>query len=159
MTGPGPQSSDKKQAEPRAPHASEIVHATCVAVAGRGLLIMGGSGRGKSGLALRMMALGAGLVADDRVMLNLQRDRVIASAPKVIGGLIEARGLGLLHATPHPPVPVMAVLDLNTTETERLPGQRTTRLLGQSVTLLHNADSAHFPAALMQYLKAGRRGV
>ncbi|MDX5349528.1 MAG: serine kinase, partial [Paracoccaceae bacterium] len=44
----------------------QIVHATSVAVDGRGLLILGPSGAGKSSLALRLIALGARLVADDR---------------------------------------------------------------------------------------------
>ena len=37
----------------------EILHASCVAVAGRGLLIAGASGSGKSALALDLMAFGA----------------------------------------------------------------------------------------------------
>ena len=40
-----------------------IVHASCIAHHGRGLLILGPSGAGKSTLALEMMAYGAVLVA------------------------------------------------------------------------------------------------
>ena len=41
------------------------MHATTVALRGRGLLILGPSGSGKSTLALQLMAVGARLVADD----------------------------------------------------------------------------------------------
>ena len=133
------------------------LHATCVAVDGRGLLITGASGRGKSGLALQLMALGAALVADDRVTLWLEDTQVMADAPAPISGLIEARGVGLLHATPAGPVPVVLVVSLDQVETERLPPTRDTAVLGQSVTLLHKVDSPHFPAAVLQYLRAGRR--
>ena len=43
------------------------LHASCIAVHGRGVLILGPSGAGKSSLALQLMALGADLVADDMI--------------------------------------------------------------------------------------------
>ena len=134
-----------------------ILHASCVALAGRGLLIAGASGRGKSSLALRMMALGATLVADDRVALRRSGDVVLATAPAAISGMIEARGLGLLHADPAGPVPVFALLDLDREETDRLPPARHRDLLGRPVTLLFRVEAPHFPAALVQFLKTGQR--
>ncbi|TMV03695.1 serine kinase [Ruegeria sediminis] len=133
-----------------------IVHASCVAVAGKGLLIVGRSGSGKSSLALQMMALGAELVADDRVELSTEGEQVMARAPKAIAGLIEARGLGLLRAQPAGPVPLALVLDLDETETARLPAPRRKKVLRQSVPLLHAVDTPHFAAALVQILKMGR---
>jgi HPr kinase/phosphorylase len=53
--------------------ASEILHASCIALEGRGLLILGPSGAGKSSLAIRMMALGASLVSDDRTLVSVRR--------------------------------------------------------------------------------------
>ena len=38
------------------------IHATTVAIDGRGVMIRGGSGQGKSALALQMIAMGAELV-------------------------------------------------------------------------------------------------
>jgi len=133
-----------------------ILHASCVAVQGRGALILGASGRGKSSLALSMMALGADLVADDRVCLALQGQSIIASSPAPLAGLIEARGIGLLQADAHDPVPVACVIDLDQVETDRMPPLRQIQLLGQSVTLLFRVDAPHFPVAAVQYLKAGR---
>jgi len=139
--------------------AGDTLHASCVALNGRGLLISGASGSGKSGLALTLMALGAGLVADDRVQLGARGGAVIASAPAAISGLIEARGLGLLHAEPVGPVPVFALLDLDCPETLRLPHPRHTRLLGRPVTLLLRSETPHFPAALIQFLRTGQRTI
>ena len=64
------------------------LHGSAVALEGRGLLILGASGTGKSALALRMMAHGARLVADDRVVLARRGDALIASAPPALRGTI-----------------------------------------------------------------------
>ena len=58
-----------------------LLHASCVAVKGRALLITGPSGTGKSALALQMMALGADLVADDQTLLQPRAGKLIATAP------------------------------------------------------------------------------
>jgi HPr kinase/phosphorylase len=137
----------------------EVLHASCVAVAGRGLLISGASGSGKSTLALDLMAFGAMLVADDRVCLQRAGTALLASAPPAIAGLIEARGIGLLRArAATAPVPVAALLDLDRVETDRLPEPRLIRLLGCDLPLLHRPSHAHFAAAVLQFLKAGRCG-
>ena len=137
---------------------SEIrLHASCVALNGRGLLILGASGSGKSGLALTLMALGATLVADDRVILSLQADALIATGPTRISGLIEARGLGLLNAGICGPVNVVCAVDLDQLEPDRLPYPHEITYLGVSLPLLFRVDAPHFPAAVMQYLKAGRQ--
>ena len=68
-----------------------IVHASCVALGGRGVLILGGSGAGKSGLALQLMAYGAALVSDDRTILSNRDGALQAAAPDTIRGRIEAR--------------------------------------------------------------------
>ena len=72
--------------------------------------------------------------------------------PAALRGLIEARGLGLLQAEVADPSVLVAVLDLDQTETERLPPERTTLLLDRELPLLHNSAHAYFPAALVQYL-------
>lgn len=135
---------------------AETVHASCVALQGRAVLILGASGSGKSALALQLMVLGAELVADDRVIVTRDGDAVMASAPDAIAGRIEARFVGLLHATPAPPAPVALIVDLDRAEADRLPPRRSRKLLGISLPLVHNVDSSHFAAAILQYLKAGR---
>lgn len=135
----------------------EILHATSVAVAGRGLLIRGASGRGKSGLALEMMARGATLIADDRTIVTQRGGALLLSVPAPLRGMIEARRIGLLHAEVAEHVPLAAVVDLDVAETHRLPPIRTTCLLGAQVPLLHNSASEYFAAGLVHYLRFGRR--
>lgn len=140
------------------PSQSDLnLHATCVALNGRGMLILGASGSGKSGLALTLMAMGASLVADDQVILCLQGGALIATAPSQIAGLIEARSLGLLNASPCGPVKVVCAVDLDQVEPDRLPYPHEITYLGRSLPLLFRVDAPHFPAALVQYLKAGRQ--
>ena len=134
-----------------------VLHATAVAVRGRGLLICGASGSGKSALALEMMARGALLVSDDRVIADRQGDTIRLNAPDAIRGMIEARGIGLLNAVPARDVALAAILDLDARETDRLPPYRTRDLLGLEFPLLHTPASSYLSAALVQYLCAGRR--
>jgi HPr kinase/phosphorylase len=136
---------------------SEIVHASTVAVDGRGLLILGPSGAGKSALALQLIALGARLVADDRTELTAHSDRLTARCPDPIRGLIEARGIGLLRAPPLDEAEIALVADLSQTEDQRLPPRRRITMLGCEVDLVLQARNDHFPAALMLYLRHGRQ--
>jgi serine kinase of HPr protein (carbohydrate metabolism regulator) len=80
------------------PHIN--VHASCVVLAragemfgapgDAGVLILGESGAGKSDLALRLIAMGAVLVADDRCDLFVSSDALHA-------GMIEIRGVGIVR--------------------------------------------------------------
>jgi hypothetical protein len=58
-------------------------------------LLLGESGSGKSDLALRLIAMGARLVADDRCEIFFERV-LCARAPGKIAGLMEIRGLGIV---------------------------------------------------------------
>lgn len=133
------------------------LHASCVAVAGRGLLILGPSGSGKSSLALQLMAYGAELVADDRTCLTAEGGGLLAAAPAGVTGMIEARGIGILAAQTLAGVRLSLAVDLEHREEERLPPRRSLRLLGQEVPLVLRADHPAFATGLLQYLKEGRR--
>jgi len=133
-----------------------ILHASAVALDGRGLLILGPSGSGKSSLALQLMALGCGLVADDRTILKVEGGQLIASCPATILGRIEARGVGILSVPSHGPVSLVAAVDLGIPEAKRLPPERHMTVMGLSLPVLHNVASPAFPAALLHYLRAGR---
>ncbi|WP_170428745.1 HPr kinase/phosphorylase [Ruegeria arenilitoris] len=135
---------------------SVIIHASCVAVAGKALLIVGASGAGKSALALQMMAFGAELVADDRVELSATADQVLAQAAPNIRGMIEARGLGILRASAVGPVPLTYVVDLDEQESERVPEPIAIRTLRQTVPLFRGLGVPNLAAALMQLMKMGR---
>src|ERR1700753_229338 len=96
------------------------IHATCVVYRRIGILLSGKSGSGKSDLALRLIAQGAKLVADDRTDLAVKNGALIATAPKTIAGLLEIRGVGIVE-TPHAAgARIALVVDLSG-KVERLP--------------------------------------
>lgn len=134
-----------------------ILHATTVAVDGRGLLILGASGSGKSALALRLLALGAVLVADDRTELSVRAGALIARCPPALRGLIEARGIGILRAPAAEAATIRLAVDLGQDETERLPPARTVTIMGCAVDLVLHPQNDHFPDALLLYLRHGRQ--
>jgi HPr kinase/phosphorylase len=106
-----------------------LVHATCVALRQRGgwraVLLRGPSGAGKSDLALRLIELGARLVADDQTRLARRGRSLIARSPATLAGLIEVRGVGIVklsRAQLLAQAPVTLLVDLVAPEqVERLP--------------------------------------
>ncbi len=129
---------------------AHIIHASAVAIDGRAVLIQGASGSGKSGLALRMIALGATLVADDRVMLERVGEEVHASAPETLRGLVEARGVGLLRATRVvDSARVVAVVDLDFAPAARMPQLRVIDLLGVEAELILGRGVPNLDAVLV----------
>ena len=137
---------------------AQTLHATCVSVDGRGLLIMGPSGAGKSALAIQLLALGAKLVSDDQTALWVEEGRIHARCPaSVINGLIEARGVGLLHAPTVESTVLALVADLSKTEQDRLPPFRKVTIMGCELPLVLQVQSDHFAASLMLYLRLGRQ--
>lgn len=133
-----------------------MLHASCVAINGKGLLLMGSSGSGKSGTALELMAMGARLVSDDVTRVSLAEGALIASCPAPTAGLIEARGIGILRAPAVAQARLMLAVDMNSDETERLPPRRSITLLGQELDLVFRSAARHFPAALWCYVTSGR---
>lgn len=132
------------------------MHASCIGVAGHGLLILGPSGSGKSTLALSLMAIGAGLVADDRTCLRREGAQVMADAPDSLRGRIEARGAGILAAEAIGPMPLALIVDLGRTEDQRLPPERSQELLGVRFPLVFGPYTSHLAPVLKQYLLKGR---
>ena len=140
------------------PGTSDLFHASCVAVQGRGLLILGPSGAGKSALAIRLIGLGAALVSDDQTRITVRDGRLVATCPSPdIRGLVEARGVGLLRAPTVESANLALVVDLARPETDRLPPTREVTILGCRVSLVLHPQNDHFPDALMLYLRHGRQ--
>lgn len=138
------------------PAAPVVLHASSVAFGGRGVLLIGASGTGKSALALDLLSRGAGLVADDRTLVSLRDGVPVAAAPAAIKGQIEARGIGILAAKYAGPVPVVLVVDLDKPSTARLPGRQQRLVLGVATELILAAGLPNPAAAIVQYLKGGR---
>ena len=110
------------------PLSSETVHASCVAIGGRAVLIGGRSGSGKSDLALRLIDRGARLVSDDYTLIRRTGSGLLAAAPETIAGKIEVRGIGILLFEPERDVPVALFVDLDQVP-QRMPQTAETRIV------------------------------
>ena len=108
--------------------SSETVHCSCIAIAGRAVLIGGRSGTGKSDLALRLIDRGAVLVSDDYTHVRRLKDRALAAAPATIAGKIEMRGVGIIEMAAAADVPVALFVDLDR-PSERLPEMEESRMI------------------------------
>jgi serine kinase of HPr protein (carbohydrate metabolism regulator) len=126
-----------------------LLHGTCLRVGEAGVLLLGPPGSGKSDLALRLidqpgygisgLLRHAQLVADDQVIVRLEKDRLIASAPPIIAGRVEIRGLGLASLPHRANVTLVMAVQLNAHETiERLPHMAKTsyEVLGMSLPMI-----------------------
>ena len=111
------------------------LHGTVIAVGGRGLLLLGRSGAGKSDLALRLIDRGAMLVADDQVLVAAAERRVMASPPPALAGLIEVRGVGLVRLPYLPECALTLGLDLGR-PAERLPEPQAYAVDGATMPLI-----------------------
>jgi len=123
-----------------------LIHATCVAIDGAGVLLRGPSGAGKSDLALRLIDEGAALVADDYCHVTVADGRLIATAPAAIAGRMEVRGQGIVAMPIAADATIAVVIDLMPAkDIERLPDSTTCVLDG--VTVPHVCIDAAAPSA------------
>jgi len=115
---------------------SAVPHqASCVAIGGRGVLIEGPPGSGKSSLALALIDRGARLVGDDGVLLEPRGERLWALPPPNIAGLLEIRNVGLA-TLPVEPAPVAVVLRLDPAAPRQLESAEGVVRAGLSVPLV-----------------------
>ncbi|MES2472075.1 MAG: aldolase [Pseudomonadota bacterium] len=140
------------------------IHASCVALGGKGVLLLGASGAGKSDLALRLIDDGAVLVADDRTLLFVKNGALHAKAPPSIQGLLEIRGLGIVELPARPSVKLALAVTLGR-EGARLPVLRfyqPSSALKTNTKLPQIALNPHFastPAKIRSALAAFSRGL
>ena len=113
-----------------------VLHATCVAIGGRGVVLTGESGTGKSALGLQLIDGGALLVADDVTAIYRDGSRLIARAPERGAGLIEARGNGVMRLAYADQAPITFFVAVGTVSAHRLPEPTYRTELGVSVPQL-----------------------
>ena len=75
----------------------ETLHGVLLQVYGRGVLVTGDSGVGKSEIALEMIKKGHILVADDRVDVYRAHNQIFGKPADVLKDMLELRGVGLLN--------------------------------------------------------------
>ncbi|HQZ82268.1 MAG TPA: hypothetical protein PLR83_03535 [Pyrinomonadaceae bacterium] len=66
----------------------KTIHASCVEINGRGILICGGSGAGKTSLLVELLGRGGKFVADDGVLISRKADSLRAQPTVGNKGLI-----------------------------------------------------------------------
>ncbi len=115
-----------------------VIHGSCVAIGGHGVLLLGAPGSGKSDLVLRLLDHHGGgisgklrtihLVADDQVVITRKDSALLMSAPSALAGKLEVRGLGIVDVPAVADVPLDLVVRLTpSSEIERLPDLETSR--------------------------------
>lgn len=122
-----------------------LMHATALALGDVAALIRGGSGSGKSDLALRCLAVPSGpltgaavrLVADDQVLVTRVGPDVRLSAPAILAGKLEVRGIGIVEVGGAMPARLALVVDLVPPDAiERLPEDRHCEIEGITVPVI-----------------------
>lgn len=152
-------------------HEEALIHGTCLAIGGEGVLLVGKPGAGKSDLALRLIDQpGSGLsgrlreaelVADDQVVIRRTGDALVASAPASLKGKLEIRGLGIAELAVAAETRLRLAVRLTpSSEIERLPDLPAARMeiLGLALPLIlldpQNASApARLRAALEQFVR------
>lgn len=132
------------------------VYGSAIAVGGRGFLIRGASGSGKSGLVLQMMALGADLISDDQVIMERSARTIIMSAPQTLVGKIEARFVGILSVPTRKNVVLNHVVDLDVDSQAQLPQLQHCEVLGLRIDLLNGRNVPNLASILMIFGRTER---
>ncbi|MBR1600754.1 MAG: HPr kinase/phosphatase C-terminal domain-containing protein [Alphaproteobacteria bacterium] len=114
----------------------KIIHATLISVGGKGVLLIGNSGFGKSDLALRLIeSKKAKLVADDVVELWEQNGKVKGCAPQNLAGLLEVRGIGIVTYSYIEKTTVDVIVELKNSldDIERMPLMQKEMIFGLEI--------------------------
>lgn len=77
----------------------QCLHGGLLNIYGKGVLIKGESGVGKSEIALDLIKRGHQLIADDRVDCYRIHNRIVAESPELLRGMLEIRGIGIINVS------------------------------------------------------------
>ena len=120
--------------------------AGCVALSGRGVLIEGAPGAGKSSLALALIDRGAELVGDDSVLLARRRTELVAQPHPRTQGLLEVRNLGLIPMPCRDEVRIALVIALDPSAPRYIEDAETIEIAGACLPLIRIWPQDHPPA-------------
>ena len=75
------------------------IHGVLLSIYGKGVMICGRSGMGKSEIALELIKRGHLLVADDRVDCYRIHNKIVGKAPEILKEMLELRGIGIINVS------------------------------------------------------------
>jgi HPr kinase/phosphorylase len=134
------------------------LHASCVELAGTGVVLIGPSGSGKSDLALRLIDGGARLIADDRLAVERDGPCLFGRPAASLAGLLEVRGFGIVRLRHGARSRLGLVVDLDPRRAaERLPEPAVHRLLGLALPCLQLDPRAPSACAKVRLALAAER--
>lgn len=76
-----------------------LIHGVFLNIYGKGVVIRGDSGIGKSEIALELIKRGHLLIADDAIELYHTGQNIVGKAPDVLKNLLEIRGIGVIDVS------------------------------------------------------------
>ena len=79
--------------------AETLIHGVFLNIYGKGVVIKGDSGIGKSEIALELIKRGHLLIADDAIELYHIGQGIVGKAPLVLKNLLEIRGIGVIDVS------------------------------------------------------------
>ena len=128
---------------------SKIIHASSVDINGKGVVILGKSGAGKSNLAIKLISMGAKLISDDQTHFKFKENKIIISKPETTPNFIEARGIGLIKVPFVVSSKLFCFVKITNLELNRLPNAKNKHCYGKKIKLMefnpfYNNESALF---------------
>ncbi len=75
---------------------SDSYHGVMLNIYGKGVMLTGKSGIGKSEIALQLIKMGHIMVADDLVEITRVHNQLICTAPEILKRQLEVRGIGVI---------------------------------------------------------------
>jgi HPr kinase/phosphorylase len=131
------------------------IHASCVAVGARGILLLGASGQGKSDIAMRLIDRGARLVADDRCDIWTDENQLWCRPPALLAGKLEIRGLGIVDEPYTAPVALALAVRLSANYDRMPPAEQMEKIADRSLALVTlSGFEASTPSKILRALDA-----
>ena len=129
-----------------------LMHGVFMSIHGKGVIIRGDSGIGKSEIALELIKRGHLLVADDCVELYHIGSSIVGKSPAVLANLLEIRGIGVIDVVKM--YGVSAILDKDVVDLvvqlERwVPSKEYTRIGTEESALTENILGVSIPKAIV----------
>ncbi len=97
------------------------IHGSAIAYEGKGVLILGQPGSGKSALCMRLIEQGCDLIGDDLVDLYIKDNCIYVAENSKSLGAIEFRYIGLFHTKTQQEANLAFVVNLSKPSNKRLP--------------------------------------